>query len=172
MAVEQHSPFLARRRTVQWRVYMAQIATRLMGSIMRASLSGLTISHLCLSALPRATKESSYHCSDTASQRARHNRHCSPPVGLKGGARRRVHEGMAQQNKPPAPCSVLFWPVLEHPQNRRVLSVLPPPTFFREEGDGGAATGRSRRPPAWLPSGARTTTRGGPRKKSRKYQRC
>ena len=37
---------------------------------------------------------------------------------------------MAQQNKPPAPCSVLFWPVLEHPQNRRVLSVLLPPTFF------------------------------------------
>ena len=35
-----------------------------------------------------------------------------------------------QQNKPPAPCSVLFWPVLEHPQNRRVLSVLPPLAFF------------------------------------------
>ena len=33
---------------------------------------------------------------------------------------------MAQQNKPPAPCSVLFWPVLEHPQNRRVLSVFLP----------------------------------------------
>jgi hypothetical protein len=37
---------------------------------------------------------------------------------------------MAQQNKPPAPCSVLFWPVLEHPQNRRVLSVLPPLAFL------------------------------------------
>ena len=33
-----------------------QSPSRLM-SIMRASLSGLTISHLCLSALPRATKE-------------------------------------------------------------------------------------------------------------------
>ena len=31
--------------------------SRLMQSIMMASLSGLTISHLCLSALPRATKE-------------------------------------------------------------------------------------------------------------------
>ena len=78
---------------------------------------------------------------------------------------------MAQQNKPPAPCSVLFWPVLEHPQNRRVLSVLPPLTFFGEAGDGGAAEGRGRLPPAWFPSGACATTRGGPRKKSRKYQR-
>ena len=76
-----------------------------------------------------------------------------------------------QQNKPPAPCSVLFWPVLEHPQNRRVLSVLPPLTFFREAGDGEAAEGRGRLPPAWFPSGACATARGGPRKKSRKYQR-
>ena len=36
---------------------------------MMASLSGLTISHLCLSfGAAKATKESSYHCSDTASQ--------------------------------------------------------------------------------------------------------
>jgi hypothetical protein len=47
----------------------------------------------------------------------------------------------AQQNKPPAPCSVLFWPVLEHPQNRRVLSVLPPLTFF----PGRQATARPRK---------------------------
>ena len=73
---------------------------------------------------------------------------------------------MAQQNKPPAPCSVLFWPVLEHPQNRRVLSVLPPLTFFGEAGDGGAAEGRGRRPPAWLPSGDRVKTRGGGREKN------
>ena len=53
---------------------------------------------------------------------------------------------MAQQNKPPAPCSVLFWPVLEHPQNRRVLSVLPPLTFFGRQATAGprkgGATGR------------------------------
>ena len=71
----------------------------------------------------------------------------------------------AQQNKPPAPCSVLFWPVLEHPQNRRVLSVLPPLTFFGKAGDGGAAEGRGRLPPAWFPSEACATARGGPRKK-------
>ncbi len=46
------APFLAWRGTVQTR----QSPSRLM-SIMRGSLSGLTISHLCLSALPRATKE-------------------------------------------------------------------------------------------------------------------
>ena len=45
-------------------------------------------------------------------------------------AKHLANKDMAQQNKPPAPCSVLFWPVLEHPQNRRVLSVLPPLTFF------------------------------------------
>ena len=58
--------------------------------------------------------------------------------------KRRCQEGAAeakaQQNKPPAPCSVLFWPVLEHPQNRRVLSVLLPPTFF-SAGYGEAAEG-------------------------------
>ena len=42
-----------------------------------------------------------------------------------------------QQNKPPALfCSVL--PVLEHPQNRRTLSVLPP---LREAGDAGPRKG-------------------------------
>ena len=77
-----------------------------------------------------------------------------------------------QQNKPPAPCSVLFWPVLEHPQNRRVLSVLPPLTFFwggrRRRG-----RGREGPPAAGLASfgGPRQNPRRGPRKKSRKYQR-
>ncbi len=46
-----------------------------------------------------------------------------------------------QQNKPPAPCSVLFWPVLEHPQNRRVLSVLPPLTFFGRQATAGPRKG-------------------------------
>ena len=48
---------------------------------------------------------------------------------------------MAQQNKPPAPCSVLFWPVLEHPQNRRVLSVLPPLTFCGRQATAGPRKG-------------------------------
>ena len=76
---------------------------------------------------------------------------------------------MAQQNKPPAPCSVLFWPVLEHPQNRRVLSVLPPLTFF----PGRQATARPRKGGAACPRPGflHATARGGPRKKSRKYQR-
>ena len=38
-------------------------------------------------------------------------------------------------------------------------------------GDGEAAEGRGRLPPAWFPSEACATARGGPRKKSRKYQR-
>ena len=78
---------------------------------------------------------------------------------------------MAQQNKPPASCSVLFWPVLEHPQNRRVLSVLPPLPF----GGGRRRRGRGREgpPAAGLASfgGLRQNLRRGPRKKSRKYQR-
>ena len=52
----------------------------------------------------------------------------------------RSRKNMAQQNKPPAPCSVLFWPVLEHPQNR-VLSVLPPLTFFGRQATAGPRKG-------------------------------
>ena len=40
------------------------------------------------------------------------------------------------------------------------------PYFFWEAGDGGAAEGRGRRPPAWLPSGDRVKTRGGGREKN------
>ena len=77
----------------------------------------------------------------------------------------------AQQNKPPAPCSVLFWPVLEHPQNRRVLSVLPPLTFFSGVR---RRRGRGREGP---PASGLVSFRGlchSPRraqKKTRKYQR-
>ena len=78
---------------------------------------------------------------------------------------------MAQQNKPPAPCSVLFWPVLEHPQNRRVLSVLPPLTFFGRQATAGPRKGGAAgRRPGFL-RGTASNPRRGPRKKSRKYQR-
>ena len=70
---------------------------------------------------------------------------------------------MAQQNKPPAPCSVLFWPVLEHPQNRRVLSVLPPLTFFGRQATAGPRKGGAAgRRPGFL----RVKTRGGGREKN------
>ena len=70
-----------------------------------------------------------------------------------------------QQNKPPAPCSVLFWPVLEHPQNRRVLSVLPPPTFFGRQATAGPRKGgAASRQPGFLRGTASKPAEGAEKK--------
>ena len=87
-----------------------------------------------------------------------------------GGAAQRggQEECKVQQNKPPAPCSVLFWPVLEHPQNRRVLSVLPPLTFFS---GGRRRRGRGREGP---PASGLVSFRGlchSPRRAQKKIQK-
>ena len=65
-------------------------------------------------------------------------------------------------------CFGLFWST--HKTDAFCLFCRPS-LFFREAGDGEAAEGRGRLPPAWFPSEACATARGGPRKKSRKYQR-
>ena len=65
-------------------------------------------------------------------------------------------------------CFGLFWST--HKTDAFCLFCRPS-LFFREAGDGEAAEGRGRLPPAWFPSEAFATARGGPRKKSRKYQR-
>ena len=79
-------------------------------------------------------------------------------------------QGTTKQAPSPLFCSVLACSGAPTKPTRFVCSAAPC-FFWGVEGDGGAAEGRSHRPPAWFPSGARATTRGGPRKKSRKYQR-
>ena len=69
---------------------------------------------------------------------------CSTEIGAMTGLLLALFEERVDASKAgrvSAPCSVLFWPVLEHPQNRRVLSVLPPLTFFGRQATAGPRKG-------------------------------
>ena len=79
------------------------------------------------------------------------------PTGTSG-------HGSAKQAPSPLFCSVLACSGAPTKPTRFVCSAAP--DFFGEAGDGGAAEGRGRRPPAWLPSGDRVKTRGGGREKN------
>ena len=81
-----------------------------------------------------------------------------------------ANHGSAKQAPSPLFCSVLACSGAPTKPTRFVCSAAPH-FFFREAGDGDAAEGRGHLPPAWFPSEACATARGGPRKKSRKYQR-
>ena len=88
-------------------------------------------------------------------------------AGFEAGTHaRRVHpsHGSAKQAPSPLFCSVLACSGAPTKPTRFVCSAAP--YFFWEAGDGGAAEGRGRRPPAWLPSGDRVKTRGGGREKN------
>ena len=74
------------------------------------------------------------------------------------------NHGSAKQAPSPLFCSVLACSGAPTKPTRFVCSAAP--YFFLEAGDGGAAEGRGRRPPAWLPPGYRVKTRGGGREKN------
>ena len=59
-------------------------------------------------------------------------------------------------------CFGLFWST----HKTDAFCLFCRPLLFWEAGDGWAAEGRGRRPPAWLPSGDRVKTRGGGREKN------
>ena len=79
-------------------------------------------------------------------------------------AGRGQRHGSAKQAPSPLFCSVLACSGAPTKPTRFVCSAAP--YFFWEAGDGGAAEGRGRRPPAWLFSGDRVKTRGGGREKN------
>ena len=81
-----------------------------------------------------------------------------------------------RQNKPPAPCSVLFWPVLEHPQNKRVLFCSATRLHRGGPGEPGGRRGRGwarkrgplgARPPSPGPRGSAEACGGGDQAKIR-----
>ena len=81
-----------------------------------------------------------------------------------------------RQNKPPAPCSVLFWPVLEHPQNKRVLFCFATRLHRGGPGEPGGRRGRGwarkrgplgARPPSPGPRGSTEACGGGSSKNQR-----
>ena len=103
--------------------------------------------------------------------------------GLRGGVQCRAKPEAGyelslkeRQNKPPAPCSVLFWPVLEHPQNKRVLFCSATRLHRGGPGEPGGRRGRGwarkrgplgARPPSPGPRGSTEACGGGSSKNQR-----
>ena len=92
------------------------------------------------------------------------------------GVRAAVLGCKARQNTPPAPFSVLFWPVLEHPQNKRVLFCSATRLHRGGPGEPGGRRGRGwarkrgplgARPPSPGPRGSAEACGGGDQAKIR-----